>query len=80
MENLAKYARLANRFFHITKICKNADQKLNDLARKSPYTAIEEWRAIMKAFIVSHFDYCSLFGYCIAEVSITKSILFIKGL
>ena len=49
---------------HINSICKKASQKLNDLARITPYTSIQKWRTIMKYFVIiktiSQFSYCLL--------------------
>ena len=42
---------------HINNICKKASQKLNALARISPYMTIEKRRTIMNAFINSQFGY-----------------------
>ena len=43
---------------HINKLCKNASQKLNALARISNYVAFDKRKIIMKAFITSHITYC----------------------
>ena len=45
---------------HINKLCKNASQKLNALARISNYVAFDKRKIIMKAFITSHITYCPL--------------------
>ena len=45
---------------HINNICKKASQKLNALARISPYMDIQKRRTIMKSFITSQFGYCPL--------------------
>ena len=45
---------------HVKKICEKASQKLNALARLSPYMSVEKRRLIMKAFINSQFGYCPL--------------------
>ena len=45
---------------HINNICKKASQKLNALARISPYMDIQKRRTIMKSFISSQFGYCPL--------------------
>ena len=42
------------------KKCKKPSQKLNVLARISPYIALRKKRAIKKAFITPHFGYCLL--------------------
>ena len=45
---------------HINNICKRASQKLNDLARITPYMNIQKRRTIIKSFITSQFSYCPL--------------------
>ena len=39
---------------------RNASQKLNALARITPYINIEKQRTIMKSFVTSQFSYCLL--------------------
>ena len=38
-------------------ICKKANQKLNTLARITPYMSIQKRRTIMKSFVTSQFRY-----------------------
>ena len=45
---------------HINSICKNARQKLNALARITPYMNIKKQRIIMKSFVTSQFSYAQL--------------------
>ena len=45
---------------HITKIYKQASQKLHALARIAKYMDSQKLRIIMKAFIESQFNYCPL--------------------
>ena len=43
---------------HITSLCKKASQKLHALARIAHYMDFE--RSLMKAFVISQFNYCPL--------------------
>ena len=45
---------------HINNICKTASQKLNALARITPYMNIQKRRTIIKSFVTSQFSYCLL--------------------
>ena len=45
---------------HIRNICKKASQKLNALARITPFMSIQKRRTIMKSFVTSQFSYCPL--------------------
>ena len=45
---------------HITSLCKKASQKLHALARISHYIDFEKRRSLMKAFVISQFNYCPL--------------------
>ena len=45
---------------HINSICKKASQKLNALARITPYMNIQKRRTIMKSFVPSQFSCCPL--------------------
>ena len=45
---------------HINNTCKRASQKLNTLARVSPYMNMQKRRIIMKSFVTSQFGYCPL--------------------
>ena len=45
---------------HITSLCKKASQKLHALARIAHYMDFEKHRSLMKAFVKSQFNYCSL--------------------
>ena len=45
---------------HIRNICKKASQKLNTLARITPYMNIQKRKTIMKSFVTSQFSYCPL--------------------
>ena len=45
---------------HINSICKKASQKLNALARITPYMNMQKRRAIMKFFAISQFSFCPL--------------------
>ena len=44
----------------INSICKKASQKLNALARITPYMNMQKRRAIMKFFAISQFSFCPL--------------------
>ena len=45
---------------HITSLCKKASQKLHALARVAHYMDFEKRRSLMKAFVISQFNYCPL--------------------
>ena len=45
---------------HITSLCKKASQKLHALARIAHYMDFEKRRSLMKAFVISQFNYCPL--------------------
>ena len=45
---------------HINNICKRASQKLNALARVTPYMNIQKRRIVMKSFVTCQFEYCPL--------------------
>ena len=45
---------------HINNICKKASQKLNALARVTPYINMQKRRIIMKSFVTSQFGYSPL--------------------
>lgn len=46
---------------YLNKVYKNANQKINLLARTTPYVTFEKTRAKMQAFITSHVAYCPIF-------------------
>ena len=45
---------------HITSLCRKASQKLHALARIAHYMDFEKRRSLMKAFVISQFNYCPL--------------------
>ena len=45
---------------HIASLCRKAGKKLSVLARLSNFMCTNKKRALMKAFIESHFSYCPL--------------------
>ena len=45
---------------YINSICKKASQKLNVLARITPYMNIQKQGTTMKSFVTSQFSYCLL--------------------
>ena len=45
---------------HTKSICKKSSQKLNTLARITPYMNIQKRRTFMKSFVTSQFSYCPL--------------------
>ena len=45
---------------HITSLCKKASQKLHALARIAHYMDFEKRRSLMKAFVISQFNYCPI--------------------
>ena len=45
---------------HITILCKRANQKLHALARISKFVKKDKLRILMKAFVMSQFNYCPL--------------------
>jgi len=49
---------------HISLMCKKANQKLNALARISPYLDINKKQTLFNAFFFSQFSYCPLIWMC----------------
>ena len=50
---------------HIAKICKQAGNKLNALARVSKFLDQDKWILLMKSFVISQFNYCPIIWmYC----------------
>ena len=45
---------------HVTKLCKKGNQKLHALARISKYLSKDKLNILMKAFVISQFNYCPL--------------------
>ena len=45
---------------HVQVLCKKASQKLHVLARISRWMDTEKLQPLMRAFVLSHFSYCSL--------------------
>ena len=45
---------------HITSLCKKAIQKVIALARIARYMGLGKRRSLMKAFVISRFNYCPL--------------------
>ena len=45
---------------HVTKLCTRANQKLHALARISKFMTEDKLRILMKALVVSQFNYCPL--------------------
>ena len=45
---------------HTASLCKKASQKLHALARIAHYMDFEKRRSLMKAFVISQFNYCPL--------------------
>ena len=45
---------------HVTKLCKKGNQKLHALARISKYLSKDKLKILMKAFVISQFNYCPL--------------------
>ena len=45
---------------HSTSLCKKASQKLHALARIAHYMDFEQRRPLMKAVVISQFNYCPL--------------------
>ena len=45
---------------HVTKLCTRANQKLHALARISKFMTEDKLRILMKAFVISQFNYCPL--------------------
>ena len=45
---------------HITSLCKKAGQKLHVLVRIGHYMDFRKRRSLMKAFVISQFNYCLL--------------------
>ena len=50
--------------FHLDEMCKRASQKLNALARISPYMNIKKRKTLFNAFFMSQFNYCPLVWMC----------------
>ena len=46
--------------YHITSLCKKANQKLHALGRIVHYMHFEKRRSLMKAFVIYQFNYCPL--------------------
>ena len=44
--------------YHMTSLCKKASQKFHVLARVAHYMDFEKRRSLMKAFVISQFNYC----------------------
>ena len=45
---------------HVTKLCKKGNHKLHALARISKYLSKDKLKILMKAFVISQFNYCTL--------------------
>ena len=45
---------------HVTKLCKKGNQKLHALSRISKYLKQDKLKIILKTFIESQFNYCTL--------------------
>ena len=45
----------------IDGICEKAGQKLNTLSRATPYVDLTRWCILLKAFLLSQFNYLPLF-------------------
>ena len=45
---------------HVASLCKKASQKLDALVRIAHYMDFEKRRSLMKAFVISQFNYCPL--------------------
>ena len=45
---------------HITSLCKKANEKSHALSRIAHYLDFQKRRSLMKAFIISQFNYCPL--------------------
>ena len=45
---------------HVSSLCKKASQKLHALARVVNFMDLAKRKSLMKAFITSQFNYCSL--------------------
>ena len=45
---------------HITFLCKKASRKLHALARIAHHMDFEKQRSLMKAFVITQFNYCPL--------------------
>ena len=57
---------------HVTKLCKQAGQKLHALARVSNFMSMSQRKLIMNAFISSQFNYCPLIWMCHSRSLNTK--------
>ena len=62
----------------VKSICKKAGQKLHALSRISHFLGTEQLKRIMRAFILSQFNYCPLVWTAIEHLT-TKSIVFTNG-
>ena len=62
----------------VKSICKKAGQKLHALSRISHFLDTEQLKRIMRAFILSQFNYCPLVWTAIEHLT-TKSIVFTNG-
>ena len=49
---------------HLNLVCKKVSQKLHALAGVSKFFSEKKLRVIMKAFIMSQFNYCRLVWMC----------------
>ena len=49
---------------HLDEMCKKAGQKLNALARLTPFMNIRKRRVLLNAFFISQFSYCPLIWVC----------------
>ena len=49
---------------HLDEICKKAGQKLNALARLTPFMNIRKRRVLLNTFFISQFSYCPLIWMC----------------
>ena len=45
---------------HVTSLCKKVSQKLHALARLAHYMDFKKRKSLMKAFVISQFNYCLL--------------------
>ena len=57
---------------HITEICKRAGRQLNVLKRVSSYLSIKARMAILKTFIISHFNFCPVVWHHCGKVNTIK--------
>ena len=49
---------------HLTNLCRKSNQKLHALSRIAKYMDLDKRRIIMRAFIISQFNYCPLVWMC----------------